>query len=59
MNEDNNGEEPRKPDDEAEEDAHLDRSDLDALENPPQINFFADHVAFDKVAWHAAIKAAR
>lgn len=35
------------------------RSDLDALENPPQINFFADHVAFDKVAWHAAIKAER
>ena len=33
------------------------RAALDALTDTPRNDFFGDHVAFDKAAWHAAIKA--
>jgi L-ascorbate metabolism protein UlaG (beta-lactamase superfamily) len=33
------------------------RAALDALPDPPRTDYFADHVAFDKAAWHTAIKA--
>ena len=33
------------------------RTTLDALENAPRVDFFGDHVAFDKTAWHTSMKA--
>lgn len=32
------------------------RAGLDALTPSPRVDFFGDHVAFDKAAWHAAMK---
>lgn len=31
------------------------RTTLDALETTPRVDFFGEHVAFDKTAWHASI----